>query len=330
MNRFYSRPRATTGVGNFAPLKIDIRPESIAGRCAALFAIEIFQESNKQVLKVSDSFGYNKRCDCSLSSEDLADLISKIAVCAEGLMYAQDRDVYKLAELGHYLFRTLIADVDIREFILECLNAEHSDIPLIIIHSPRLVIPWSFVYLQEPEPDKVDISQFLGYRCVVSCNIIEPEKAKNPAPPRIEGKVQVLGAYCDQLKYSKAVEIPFLRRVAARTQGMAQFVDFPPLTLSKINKASGQEDKKARAALFESSPAVVHFACHGSNNNATTENYIRVRKLYPLTNISLCSGNRDRFKLKPIVFLNVCEMGSVDPLKFTSLSGCFSMRGLEL
>jgi len=320
-----SRARRTTGPALRGSTPIDAKAK-LENSCAARLMIEILAQQSAYIVRLSNSTGYLKSWKCGLSPLDLLEEYKAICGHAEAFLSKVEPSAYNLAFAGFQFYRSIFPNREIRDFIHRTLD-ESVELPLIIVHSEQASIPWSFMYIDEPSTEKVDVSLFLGFNCIISCNIIDPEQASSPPSPYIHGNVEFLGGFCDTLRWARDFEIPVLKKFAEKTQTRAHFLDFPVLKPTDVGRASGQENKKARRALFDLAPKVVHLACHGSNHADLERNFIRLRTLYPLNSRSLNGGDNDKFKQNPLVFLNICEMGFIDPQKFSSIVRVFLHAG---
>lgn len=295
----------------------------------AAIIIEIDQLGDKYCVTVRDGRGWRDRCKCKFTAHDLSTIYKSLCNEAEQTLLSQGRmdKLYSLADVGYLIYCNIFSKERIRAKIRELLSVKCGPDPLyLVVHSECCAIPWSLLYMEKPGAGKLDRSLFFGDHCIVVSDITDPEEVPNQPHPEIPPRIEILGAHCHKLKYSHTREIPFIRRVAKRLGSCAHFSDFPELSTTRAGAPAAESDQTARRHLFGSNSSIVHFACHGSNDKSPDKNYFRVRNMYRLTYAALHNPT-ERFTRSPLVFLNACEMGFNDPLRFTTMVRFFLEHG---
>ena len=298
-----------------------------ASRPKATLIIEIEERGDSYLATLPGSPG-RIREKCLISRDELSQTYRSLCEMVEKVLRGDRSRYYDLAQIGYFVFCKIFASDAMRSRVRQRVMDVGNTPPIfVIVHSERFVIPWNLLYLLKPAQDEVDHSLFLGHRCIVVSDIKDPEENPTQPPPEMCPRVEVLAGYCDRLQYSRDLEIPFIRRHVngKLSSGAANYCELPELK-KKNGRACAETDQEAIGALFSRPWSIVHFACHGSNGQSPDLNYLRVRDLYPLTHAAL-HDEKHRFSHWPLVFLNACEMGFIDPLKFTSIVRFFLDRG---
>jgi hypothetical protein len=291
------------------------------------FSIEIDLVDNHYRVTLAHGAPQRERCYCQFTASELSAIYRSLCEHAENVLQGSPDALYRLADYGNFVFCEIFNKPIMQTVIANYLASGEPDQPIyIVVHAREFAIPWNFLCIKKPESEDVDLTTLLGHRCVILCDITDPEEPAHQPEAEIAHTVTVLGAHCDNLKYSTELEIPYIQMLASsrKYRGRATYTPFPVLA-SRRGGATAKANQAARATLFSEAASIVHFACHGENHGTPDKNHFRIRDLYPLSYVAL--KGIERFKLNPLVFLNACEMGFVDPLRFTNFIDLFLDKG---
>jgi hypothetical protein len=294
-------------------------------RTKADLSIDIPTIGGRYVVDVNDMIAPKVRCSPALSEDDVWDAYRALCAEAENVLAGDAGALYSLADKGYQIFAEIFCQEAAREMICNAINGWGGGDPLqFLVHSERFAMPWAFLYVEKPKRAAVDVTKFLGHSSVFVSDITDPGEAKI-WPPYEMGQLKVMAGYCDLLAFPERLEIPFLQGIVRRG-GDDATIDYIPKLEMRDDRGTPHADKTARHYLFKKGSTVVHFACHGSNQTRDDGNYLRIREGYRLTHTALFE-ERSRFSRWPLVFLNACEMGFVDPKRMISFARFFMNRG---
>lgn len=284
------------------------------------FNVEVQQFNNKYIVTLSDNHLYLERCEANFSPSQLSDEYKSISQSARITLMGDQSEISELADRSYFLFCNIFTKKRMRDTIRRImLNFDESSPQFCLIISDCISLPWSLLYTEKPEKETIDVSFFWGARCTPVCNISDLHKDTSPILPEMGAPIRVLAAYCDILEYTVSHEIPMIKRHAnsERVPALVHCDDFPEL-IGKDGRPTPESNSTARRALFGATQEMIHFACHGSSWGDASSNALRIRNGYLLSHKALVKED-EKFKGNPLLFLNACDIGIIDPLKLTGL-----------
>ena len=191
--------------------------------------ITIDSDNKQYYVEILDGCRPREGGPCAFSSDDLSRTYRSLCEMFDRVLQGHE-SLYQLASIGYFVFCSIFPKPSMQQTIRDLVAASDNSTPIyLLVHSQHFVIPWALLYLQRPTEDEVDCTQFLGFRCMVAINIMDPEKLTNPPTPEIQPCINVLAGYCSMLPFSRTIEVPFIRRIVHRAQQAASITLMPPL-----------------------------------------------------------------------------------------------------
>jgi hypothetical protein len=213
----------------------------------------------------------------------------------------------QLAQKGYKAYTKLFDDEQAREVIQGAMSLGQRGI--IEITSEDFFLPWELLYTSNPgdRPLNEDMyDDFWGMRYIIY-RIIPGVHPFRDVPPRIQSRPN-LGLLTDKdLRYVEEREIPFFR--ALQSEGKIRLV--PLEALDPADKSAGfQKLKKA----WNEPLHLAHFACHAEYKDRPDpdESFVRLSDEFIIT-IAEMRMNRECGESHPLVILNACETGNLNP-----------------
>jgi len=271
-----------------------------------------------------------------LKRDDIKNLNAKLQTAIESVTYIfgeSDTDLnerrkalFELAEKGHFAFNKIFTEGELRDTVYAILKRSET----IQVTSNDFIIPWDLLY-GAPLDDQVDAFNFWGMRYIVSRNLIRAgnrdafTSSTIQSPPRVG-----LIAY-NKLKHVIDKEIPALKRLEEQQQIVL-------LPLRELDPNQRREALKAFGQFLYEKLQVLHSACDAdqekiqSNPNSILSETI-------LSDPFLIVSNEFRIKMddfviknfnvgsKPLVILNACVTGTINPLCTSNWAVLFWERG---
>lgn len=227
--------------------------------------------------------------------------------CAEALS--------NLAEKGKSAFNRVFAAGAARQTIREAMQAGST----LQASSEEFFIPWELLY-DGPLGSQLDVSSFWGMQYIISRALIQEARPGDfassvirPCRPRVG-----LIAY-DQLPHVVNVEIPALKRL--RRQKRIYLSLLRPLDSDRRD-----DELDAFGRFLEKRLQLAHFACHACAKEPPSQSYLLVSDDFPISIEDFHAREFD-VKHKPLVIMNACLTGTMNPLYTSNWAAIFWQRG---
>lgn len=219
-----------------------------------------------------------------------------------------------LARKGNFAFKKVFAKGTPRDIVNEALKMGG----VIQITSEDFCIPWELLY-NGPLSNEVDPYNFWGMQHVISRTLIREARPGDFAPPVITSRPHVGLVACQELEHVMQKEIPTLKK----------FQELEQIHLSFLHTLDSQQRDKELAdfgRFLNEEVQIIHLACHACERNPPSESYLLVSTDF---SISMEDFEVQEFEIehKPLVFLNACLSGTVNPLYTSNWATLFWRHG---
>jgi hypothetical protein len=261
--------------------------------------------------------GYQERFPIKIKQDNLVQLSNKLhkalsqLVGNNGDISLTNEDLHYLALEGYDAFLQVFGDIDI-EILAAIQDIIADKNKCFEIISDEFILPWEVIYPNNPHDEEViSLENFWGLKHIiyrVICN-------KPPSPPKINSCPRLgLLAY-EGLPAVQSLEVPqfydhekrkliYLRHLGfTSTNFIAEFRDF-----------------------WKNDFDLTHFACHAQYNNDYEQSYIRIHENFDIT-IQDIRTFGIKIKDRPLMFINACGVGVINPLSLSNFVNIFLKHG---
>ena len=244
------------------------------------------------------------------------------------------RDMKDLAGFGNYVFTKIFPDKTIQSVIKEKLLHERT---YIHIDSESFFLPWELLYIGDLE-EPYSLEHFLGAKHIISRNIRDARqnqavsflnyllrhrfKGSPFVSADIHSPIPRLALLTNErLPYVKKVEKPYFDRL--NLQGVLELVLLPPLP-------NNEDMLKSFRKFCSNEFDLVHFACHIMyDEHNHFDSFIELGKSSRITFWQLESMPEVFTKGNPLVVINACDSGNLDPRYTSDLVRVFTQKGVR-
>lgn len=287
------------------PIDIAFRIEKSDGRYELLIRISGY-ESKKFSLQIREH-------DLAQLSEELHKKLSNM-VRNNGDIDLTNEDLYSLAKVGNDAFIQIFGNID--EALLEIIKEIIADGDKCLeITSDEFLFPWELIYPNDPhEEDTLSIKSFWGLKHIVNRVLC----SKIPSPSLIN--------FCPRLGLLAYEGLP-----TVKSSEVPQFYDYQNQSLINlihlVFTTTEAEDLRTEFKTFwQNDFDLTHFACHAQHDNAYGKSYIRINENFDVTIQELRTFGIE-IKDKPLVIINACEAGIMNPLSVSNFVNIFLNLG---
>lgn len=230
---------------------------------------------------------------------------------------AKEEALSLLAEKGAYAFNRIFPAGPPRALIKAAL--ERASGRVLEITSNDFLLPWEILYDRALD-DAVDPLGFWGMRHIVSRSLAQSERPGDFVPAHIVSPRPRVGLVaCHELTYVIDYEIPALEKMDLN--GSIALTLLPALRNS---------DRAAELGVFKNFLAcqreIIHFACHAYEKHSPAEAILRVEDTFDITIENFDTYEFD-VKEFPLVILNACRTGTMDPGRTSNWASQLWRRG---
>ncbi len=223
-----------------------------------------------------------------------------------------------MARLGNYAFKQIFSNTALLETIQKLRSPDQK--ASIQVAADSFFFPWELIYPVELN-DTLSYEHFWGMNHVISHLIIQDPRHDIVGVANTPSGRPKVGLLADEnIDHVAEKEILFFRMLAKSKR-----IDL------EMFSPNHSEDRRARVhhvrAFFAKSFDIIHFACNVSYNKTTPDD----------STIDL--GHKWQLKLSdiefydlairgnPLIVMNTCESGNLDPLKVSGFAPTFLKRG---
>jgi len=219
-----------------------------------------------------------------------------------------------LAQKGNFAFKRIFADGIPRTTIRKALKKGS----IIQVSSEDFFIPWELLY--DGSLSSINVSDFWGMQYIVSRALIQDARPGDFVPPVIKASRPHIGVIAyNQLEHVSSQEIPALKEL--RKQKRISLSLLRPLNAGKHHRELDEFGKFLSKKL-----EVTHLACHAYARQPLSQSYLLVSDDFTIT-IEDLRIREFEIKHNPLVILNACLTGTMNPLSTSNWASLFWERG---
>lgn len=224
------------------------------------------------------------------------------------------KDLRELADEGNFVFMEIFKEQEAWKK-MQKLFASAESITIQIV-SEDFSLPWELLYSDKPgEPPH---ENFWGLKYIVSRAIVERETIE-PTTIRVHAKPKLglLALDHASLPGIRNKEIPFFNKL--KKDGKIALRMLPGLDPTPANK----ESELSKFKTFLSKPLdLAHFACHAEYDEQTSvQSFIQLSKGIRISLRDLEQQPKTAISDFPLVVLNACKMGLINPMDVHCFAG---------
>lgn len=264
--------------------------------------------------------------DLEAYNQQLQEVMQSIAKKYDGadeneLTRAEARELLEsLATTGNYVFRRVFSHHGTRALLQHLLTSQQGLV--IQVASEDFFLPWELLYPGSLNESSVTYQQFLGMNHIISRAIVQDDRPGAFVPPEIPfDRKPTLALLSDkQLPSVEQHDIPYFRRL--RAEGKIRLLE-----LDDLNPENRQEGLGKLRDFLGVDLDLVHFSCHAKYNAEWPDRSeiwlsddFGVRLIDMEVYEIAISGN-------PLVILNACETGNLNPLYTSNFAASFLRSG---
>jgi hypothetical protein len=268
------------------------------------------------------------RMDIDMSPEDLAALngqvqeeVQALALDAAGGSAAERaaKHLRPLAELGHFAFRRVFGHAETAEELQACLASRPFSLQ---VASEDFFLPWELLYPDLGAP--LSYNNFLGLRHLVSRLIVQKSRKGafvSPAIP-VAGQPKLGLLVYDTLPCAAGRERAFFERLAAEGR-----IALRKLRALRADPARRPEEIEQFRGFWKEALNLAHLACEAVyEDRYPSRSRLLLSEEFPvsLQDMEVYSFTIDGH---PLVVLNACRTGTVNPLYTSHFAAAFLRLG---
>jgi hypothetical protein len=290
--------------------------------------IRIYQDGARYRAYIS-AVGRDQRIPISMSHEDLRvlneQLQQQMQTVSSEITAANSHPgrslLQSLAETGHYAFKQVFGHPNAIAVIRELLDLS-SDIS-IQITSEGFFLPWELMYPANLEGDKgPSYKHFWGMNYVISRVIAQEARPGAFVSPIIQIAQRPKVGLLTYNRLSSVVdqEIPFFEKL--RKDGKIALFKLRPL-----NPEQRRDEYNAFKSFWEEAFNLAHLACHAFyEGEAPNKSHILLSDEFSVTLMDMEVYGIE-INGHPLVILNACETGNLNPLYTANFAAAFLKHG---
>jgi hypothetical protein len=266
------------------------------------------------------------RIDIDMSPEDLAALNGQVQEAVQGLALdtacgaaasRAEKHLRPLAELGHFAFRRVFGHGETAAELQECLAGRPFSLQ---VAAEDFFLPWELLYPDLGAP--LSYENFLGLRHVVSRLIVQKSRRGSfvsPAIPVADQPKLGLLAYT-ALPSVAGRELAFFERLAAEGKIVLR-------KLRALDPGRRPEEIEQFRGFWKEALNLAHLACEAIyEDQFPSRSHLLLSEEFPvsLQDLEVYPIAIDGH---PLVVLNACRTGNINPLYTSYFAGAFLRLG---
>lgn len=273
------------------------------------------------------AFGQSKDFLVDMTQGDLVKLNKRLQKTLERVVHTSPEpevvdlalareNLQELAKEGWHAFRKIFPDPQAQDLVRTLL----ADAPgRIEITSECFYVPWELIYPTDPR-DAVSAREFWGFRHVLSRGIPRNFSARflEPGIKTVQPRVGLL--LYNALRAAVQVELPYFQ--ALHADGIIVLEK-----LAALDPERHEEGLSEVVRFFNQDRDIVHFGCHAVvEDEGLTRARMLIAEEFPLFLDNL-EDNLDTICGAPLVILNACNTGKLNPLYTADFTTALLQRG---
>jgi len=222
--------------------------------------------------------------------------------------------IAKLARKGNFAFKKIFPKGISRDIVHEALQLG----AIVQVTSDDFFIPWELLY-DGPLGEQVNASHFWGMQYIISRTLIREARPGDFMPPTIPPRPRVGLIACHELDYVVKKEIPVLQKLAQQQQ--IQLLSLRPLDFSRRDR-----ELEDLGRFLNEELQIIHLACHARERDLLSESHLLISNEFVIT---MEDFDMQEFEVahKPLVLLNACLTGTINPLHTSNWAVLFWKHG---
>jgi hypothetical protein len=231
--------------------------------------------------------------------------------------WERDEALSLLAVKGAAAFNRIFPRGESRGLIRRALEQAHGRI--LQITSDDFLLPWEILYDRDITT-RIDIQGFWGMRHIISRFLSQTTRPDDFVGPNFMTRRPRVGMVtCHELTHVVEYEIPALQKLDSN--GIIALSMLPKLSPSQATE--GLETFKIFLAGHRE---IVHFACHAYEKKPSRQSLLRVEEAFDIT-MENFDGYDFQVEQFPLVILNACRTGTMDPARTSNWASKFWAAG---
>lgn len=286
--------------------------------------IRIQPHDREYVAYVQSGWAKWHRFHIGLRQQDIQDLNSELQQTIEQISGSltvksdgsadQTRALSTLAHKGNFAFKRIFAEGIPRTTIRNALNKG----AIIQVSSEDFFIPWELLY--DGPLSSVNISDFWGMQYIVSRALIQDARPGDFVSPVIKAPRPRIGVIaCNQLQHVLSHEIPALEDLRKQKRISLSL-------LRPLNADDHYQELSEVGKFLSKKLEVTHLACHAYTKQPVSQSYLLISDDFTIT-IEDIRVQEFEIKHNPLVILNACLTGTINPLSTSNWASLFWERG---
>lgn len=286
--------------------------------------LRIYQNGSKYGLDIQ-AMGQMHRGIIDMTQDDLLELNKQLQQ-AMNLMARNNQkelptqqELSNFAEVGHYAFNQIFCHSSVKYAIesLIGLNKKAS----IEIASESFFLPWEFIY-SESLDKPFSYNNFWGMNHLISRIIIQDYRLGGFISPEINIRICPKLGMLTYRKLDGVVEgeLKFFQHL--NSKGKIKL-----FLLRSLDPCRKSEEFKEFKSFWSNTLDIAHFACHSDyDSEFPNQSYILLSDDFPIT-IRELKTHEIVIEGNPLIIINACRGGQVNPLYTSSFAATFLKHG---
>jgi hypothetical protein len=238
---------------------------------------------------------------------------------AKSVLSAQPEvDLRTLAEVGSYAYQKVFSDEKAQRTIQSALSLAGPD-GIIQITTDGFALPWDLFYDKDVLPS-VSFDGFWGFRYITYRVLVVASRLTDFAPPVIYTQCPSIGLMVDhQLPSVANKEIPFFTHL--NEQNKIHLVQ-----LRRLDPNKRPIEMKFFVQFWEKKMDLAHLASHAVADSTPSDSYIEISDGFRIS-LQDMTVYKVQINNLPLIVLNGCHTGNLDPLYVSNIAGAFIQHG---
>ncbi len=287
--------------------------------------LRIQADSRGYIAYVQPNWGTWYRIRVGLTHNDVEELNTELQSTLEEASSAFDSEAIEeedrkealnvLARKGNFAFKHIFAEGTPRDTISKALSSGGT----IQIAAEEFILPWELLY-NGALGNELDGNQFWGMQHVISRAIIQDARPADFVSPQIQCSCPHVGLIsCGELRHVQQEEVPLLQQLEVEKKILLT-------RLRALDPESFDQELTAFDQFLRQEFQITHLACHAIQKKPLTQSYLVVEQEFPIS-IQDFIAHDFWTTHNPVVILNACRTGTMNPLYTSNWASLLWSRG---
>lgn len=258
-----------------------------------------------------------KEQDVKELNEEIQHMLEQTSASFEGSTDAtsQQQALQGLAKIGRFAYLSIFPSENVRTWIARALQTGTT----IQVTSDAFFIPWELLYVGELGGN-VNLDNFWGMNYIVSRAIPMDIGDGLLVSPILRTALPLVGlATCNELSYVLSDEIPALEKLQTEQRILL-------LRLRTLHAEQHAQELGEFNVFLRKRVDIIHLACHAYQQHPLSRSYLVVEDNFEIS-IQDFTVYQFHIENNPLVILNACRTGTMDPLSTANWARLFWERG---